>query len=84
MAIKLTEEQIDEIQEIITKYQCPADFKCYKSGFEDLCGTLLVHDGSLVECIDEGAKKCHYSFEFGSGYLCTCPLRLYIARHLKK
>ena len=84
MTIKLTESAINDIQEIISKYKCPYDFKCYKSGFEEICGKLLISDGSLVECVDEAAKKCHYCFEFGSGFLCTCPLRLYIARHFHK
>jgi len=84
MTIKLTIQEIDEIQKIISKYNCPFDFRCYKSGFKDLCGTMLVHDGRLVECVDENAEKCHYSFSFGSGFLCTCPLRIYIAKRFQK
>ena len=80
----MTIQEIDEIQEIISQYKCPIDFQCYKSGFKDLCGTLMVHDGSLVECMDKKGNKCSYSFPFGSGFLCTCPLRLYIAKHFHK
>ena len=84
MDLKLTEEEIDTIASIISKQDCPLDFKCYKSGFEDLCGAILDSDGMVVECIDENATKCRYSSPFGSSFICACPMRIYIARHFRK
>ena len=40
--IKLTTEEIDEIQDYISKNTCPFDFKCYKSGFKDLSGVMVA------------------------------------------
>jgi hypothetical protein len=41
-------------------------------------------NGNIIECLDENAKQCERSLPFGSGHLCTCPLRRYIAKHFGK
>ena len=81
MNVKLTTEEIDTIANIISEQECPFDFKCYKSGFEDLCGAILDPGGEVVECGDENAKKCPYSSPFGKTFICTCLMRCYIAKH---
>jgi len=84
MNVKLSVDKIDTIANIISKQDCPLDFKCYKSGFEDLCGVILDSGGMVVECIDENAKKCRHSSTFGSTFICACPMRRYIAREFHK
>ena len=84
MTLKMTIQEIETIENIISKQDCPLDFKCYKSGFEDLCGAIMDSGGMIVECIDENAKECRHSSPFGSAFLCNCPMRLYIARTYKK
>lgn len=84
MTNKLTIEDIDAISNIFSKQDCPLDFKCYKSGFKDLCGAILDSDGRVVQCIDENAKKCRHSSPFGSTFICACPMRCHIARHFHK
>ena len=73
-----------EIEELIGEMRCPDNFQCYKSGFEDLCGGLVGEGGKLVDCVNEKAAECGFAVQVGSGYLCSCPLRLYIARTFKK
>lgn len=84
MMVKLTIDEIETIEEIFSKQDCPLDFICYKSGFEDICGAIMDSDGMVVECVDENAKECHHSSPFGSTFLCACPMRLYIAREFHK
>jgi hypothetical protein len=73
-----------EIREIIGDLRCPKDFKCYRSGFENLCKATQV-DGvvSYLECLEEDPKECVFSRYVSVGdssfYLCACPLRKYIA-----
>ena len=84
---KLTPEEIEEIEKIISEQECPLDFKCYKSGFEDMCGALLgpiLDSVQCVECVDEKAETCRYSSPFGTTFTCTCPMRRYIASHFHK
>ena len=79
--MEITQEHRTQIEEIMGSMECSKDFKCYKSGFEDLCKTKIFQDGDLIECIDESAWLCKLSFRFGSGYYCKCPLRKYIVKH---
>jgi len=82
--MEITQEHRTQIEEIISGMECPKDFKCYKSGFEDLCKAKIFLDGEMVECLGETAQLCKSSFHFGFGYICKCPLRRYIAKHFKK
>jgi hypothetical protein len=84
MAIKLTIEEIDKIQEYINNNTCPFDYKCYKNGFEDLSGVLVDLGGNIIECLDDNANRCNHSLPFGSSFLCACSLRQYIAKHFHK
>ena len=82
--MELTEEQRKEVEAITGGLKCSKDFKCCKSGFEKLC---KVRDGGLegyLDCLEENSQDCPFSLAFGYGYLCKCPLRIYIARNLKK
>ena len=73
-----------ELQEIIGGFTCPKDFKCYKSGFEDLCRAKDVGIHSILECLEEDAALCLFSINVHDAYYCECPLRIYIAKRLKK
>jgi hypothetical protein len=73
-----------EIEEIIAQFKCPKDFKCYKSGFEVLCKAKDIGIESFLLCFEEDPRKCKFSFALERGYTCECPLRIYIAKKLKK
>ncbi len=73
-----------QIEEIIGILQCPKDFKCYKSGFDNLCKAKDVGIESFLECLEKNPEECKFSFPFGHSYLCNCPLRIYIAKKVKK
>jgi hypothetical protein len=82
--MEITQGHKRQIEEIISGVGCPKDFQCYESGFESLCKSKIFRDGELVECFDESAWLCKFSFSFGNGYYCTCPLRKYIAKNFEK
>jgi hypothetical protein len=82
--MEITTEQKTQIEEIVSGMECPKDFKCYKSGFENLCKTKIFQDGGAIECLDESSWLCEFCFGFGMGYFCQCPLRKYIAKHFYK
>ena len=75
----------EEIEKIIGGMQCPKDFKCYKSGFEVFCKakSVGVGDESLLVCFEKYPQKCKL-VSLERGYLCECPLRIYIAKELNK
>ncbi len=66
--MEITQEHKTQIEEIISGIECPKDFECYKSGFENLCKTLILQAGEVVECLEESSRLCKFSFSFGS-----CP-----------
>ena len=71
-----------ELQKIIGDLECPKDFKCYKSGFEVLCRARDIGVESYLECLEEDARECTFSFAFGEARFCKCPLRVYISKKL--
>ncbi len=82
--MEITQEHKTEMEEIISGMECSKDFKCYKSGFEDMCKAKIYIDGEMVECLGETAESCKLSFHFGFGYICKCPLRRYIAQNFNR
>jgi hypothetical protein len=76
------------IKEIIDDLKCPKDFKCNKQGFEGLCKVNDVGLDFFVECSEihrnECTKRCTFRVSYGYSYYCSCPLRVYIAKRLKK
>jgi hypothetical protein len=73
-----------QIKEIIGEIQCPREFCCLKTGFDRACKTKDVGLDSYLQCLEEDASQCLFSASFGSTHLCSCPLRIYIAKKLKK
>jgi hypothetical protein len=72
-----------EIRRIIAEFDCPKDFVCYKSGFVNLCKAEDVGCEPYLECLD-GSPECMFLLSYASVHYCDCPLRLYIAKKLKK
>jgi hypothetical protein len=81
--MEITQEHERRMQDIMGEMQCPKDFECYKSGFEELCKVRIICGGQLIECLEEKAQSCQLGFSFGYGYFCDCKLRKYIARNFK-
>ena len=79
------DEEIEKgIAEIIGDLKCPKDFKCYRSGFEDLCKASNIGVELFLECLEDTPQTCKFSVLMGRSCLCQCPLRYYIFKKLKK
>lgn len=73
-----------ELEIIIGKMNCPKDFVCYKSGFKNLCKADDIGLDSLLICLEEEPTNCNFATPFGYSHFCQCPLRVYIAKKIKK
>jgi hypothetical protein len=82
--VELTRENIEQIEEIVSSMDCPKDFKCYKCQFEDICKATYRGLEAYADCCDFGKTTCEFRVPFGNGVFCRCPLRVYVAKHLKK
>ena len=80
----MEEDQRKEIEEIINHFKCQKGFQCYKSHFDALCKAKDIGLETFLECLEEAPRSCQFSVPFGYGYFCQCPLRVYIAKKLKK
>lgn len=78
--MEITKEHKRQIERITSGMECPKDFECYTSGFENLCKTRLIADNQLVECLEDNG--CKFALAFGDSTICKCPLRRYIAKNL--
>ena len=74
----------EKIREIMGEMQCPKNFKCAESGFEELCKAKDIGFESHLECLESNSWDCKFSDNFGFAYFCNCPLRVYIAKELGK
>jgi hypothetical protein len=87
MSIKklaIREEDRRRIEEIIGKMACPKGFRCADSGFENLCKARDFGVESYLDCLDEKRSLCRFALPFADIYLCQCPLRVYLAKKLRR
>ena len=69
---------------IMKNKKCFKDFICIKSKFEYLCKAKDIGYDNFIECLEENPDECSFALSFGHGYICKCPLRIYIAKQIKK
>lgn len=82
--MEITKEQARQIDRIAGDMECPSDFVCRTSEFEDLCKIRLIANGQLLECLEENAGRGKFEVPFGDSSLCKCPLRRYISKNLHR
>jgi hypothetical protein len=78
------DEDRQRIEEIIGGMACPKGFHCAASGFEDLCKARSIGQEHYLECQEATPNACTFALAFGLAHLCQCPLRVYLAQHLRR
>jgi len=79
----LKKEEKKKIEEIMGEMSCPKSFQCAESGFEMLCKAKDRGIEGYLDCLDENFYRCSFAVPFGKGYVCKCPLRVYLSKELK-
>jgi hypothetical protein len=82
--MRLTREQKKQIEQIVGGLKCSKNFKCCASGFENVCRATDIGFESLLECLEDGSHACRFATRVGDLRICVCPLRVYIARSLRR
>jgi len=82
--MEITQDQKREIEKITREIDCPKDFECCKSSFENVGSIKDIGTQGLLECLEQNAHDCKFSLSFGSGSSCLCPLRIYIATEMHR
>ncbi|MBI4651360.1 hypothetical protein HY745_08785 [Candidatus Desantisbacteria bacterium] len=82
------ESHLKSIIEVMGDLKCEKKFICAESGFENLCKSKKVFKKNLLVCLECNNKKkikiCNFIKLTIKGYICTCPLRIYIKENLGK
>ena len=74
--MEITSAQQRMVEDIKNRMECPLDFKCEKAGFSDYPKVRSVGDN--LECLEEEAPYCPFTFPCHEGNLCRCPLNNYV------
>ena len=83
---KEDKKNIEEVlvKQILGGMRCPKDFKCTKIGLEQLCKAADIGDENCLECLEQDPSDCPFMINLRYVKICRCPLRVYIAKNLKK
>jgi hypothetical protein len=81
---RMAKDHEKELKDIIGQLACPKDFQCYEQGFENLCKAEDVGLETFLECLEKRPHECPFSIPYARVFYCSCPLRVYIAKELKK
>ena len=73
-----------KIEEIIDGIKCSKNLLCYSSGFDSLCKAEYIEEASLLLCLEETPQECNFSDFSDDRFFCKCPLRIHIAKELRK
>jgi len=76
-------QSLSALKRIMRKTVCVKDYRCYTSGFKNLCRAEHIGMDSYLLCVDN-IQTCNFSVFFIDEYLCKCPVRIYIAKELQK
>lgn len=84
--MELTSECQREIERIKATMDCPSNFHCQQLSFEDLSPVDVYEGANVIQCRGANRLNCPQSSVLSSGDIgfCMCPLRKYLALHLKK
>ena len=80
----MKEEDRKKLEKIISQLDCLKNFKCAASDFENLCKAEDIGIDNYVLCHDGTTYLCGFSLKVGQENLCSCPVRIYLAKHLGK
>ncbi len=83
----MEQQNKEAVESIIAHFKCPKGFKCYSAGVEDLCKAKQAEGTvSYLECLEATPQDCVFAklVQGWDTYVCTCPLRKYMADKLKK
>lgn len=72
------------IEELMPGMQCSKKFKCLESDFENLCKARNYWNYISLECLESNPESCEFAVPNRNGYLCRCPLRMYLREKLGK
>ena len=78
-----TEFDHEQLAELAASTPCDKGCACIRSNFQEAGRVECAAKGQVLFCLEENKGECRYWRPFGQGGLCTCPVRLHVAKHSK-
>ncbi|MFC1821470.1 hypothetical protein ACFL9T_02105 [Thermodesulfobacteriota bacterium] len=78
----MKQEDREKIEQIMGEMQCPKNFKCAESGFENVCKANDSGMDDFLLCLEKDPTACKFVVPYGTSNYCRCPLRVYLAKKL--
>ncbi len=75
------EVSIESVKTLLGRLRCTKELHCATAGLKSLCKAKYILNDKVMLCLEE-APECSFATRFGSGFLCECPVRIYLAKHL--
>lgn len=72
---------LEHARELLGGKECTGDLVCCSGGDEQLCRVRSIGSDSFLICLEK-KRQCSFAISFGGGFLCTCRVRIHIARML--
>ena len=63
--------------------KCEKGLICAESGLEILCKAERIGSNTHMICLEE-SPVCSFAIDFGHGYMCKCPVRIFISKEFGK
>jgi hypothetical protein len=73
-----------KLEELRAEVPCPRRFICLESCLNDLCQSKYHTELDVLECLEKSQPPCKFAKAFGCTFVCTCPLRKFIARNFDR
>jgi hypothetical protein len=74
---------IELARSILGALKCEKGLICAKSGLETLCKAQRIGSDTHMICLEE-SPRCSFEISFGHGYMCKCPVRIFISKEFRK
>ena len=78
----MEEQHRKALEELASQIDCPKNFSCIESGFENLGKAKDCGLEDYLDCLNDSAASCKFAVHFGYGHFCRCPVRVYIGKKL--
>jgi hypothetical protein len=72
------QQKFDELRQQVV---CEKKFACVDCALSDLCEGKYHAELDILECLQKQEVPCKFIRAFGCTFVCTCPLRRFIARN---
>ena len=80
----MDEKHKDKLSELKKTTPCQKGFCCLENDLKALCRARDIGVNSYVDCLEVNAENCKFALAFGSIFMCSCPIRVYIAKNSLK